>query len=150
MSTEIEISSEIERYPVTTIGDSAFKFCSGLTSITIPKSVTSIGKKSLGYTDDDKKIDGFKIHGYLNSSAESYAKGNGFEFINIEETTPQAWDLDQDYNITIKDFVVMKKLALGISEVGTVEDYLSLVDLNQDGKFTSVDLVLMINKILEA
>lgn len=30
-------------YSVTTIGDSAFEGCTGLTSITIPNSVTSIG-----------------------------------------------------------------------------------------------------------
>ncbi len=30
-------------YPVTSIGESAFDYCSGLTSVTIPNSVTSIG-----------------------------------------------------------------------------------------------------------
>ena len=47
-SGNIEIPSIIEvdsvKYPVTGIGDSAFSGCSGLTSVTIPNSVTSIGR----------------------------------------------------------------------------------------------------------
>jgi hypothetical protein len=34
---------------VTTIGDSAFAFCTGLTSITIPSGVTSIGDSAFSY-----------------------------------------------------------------------------------------------------
>ena len=34
---------------VTSIGDSAFGYCSGLTSLTIPNSVTSIGNYAFGY-----------------------------------------------------------------------------------------------------
>ena len=40
--TEVEIPSEIEGHPVTTIGPEAFYNCIDLTSITIPSSVTSI------------------------------------------------------------------------------------------------------------
>lgn len=32
-------------YKITAFGDGCFSFCSGLTSITIPSSVTSLGKK---------------------------------------------------------------------------------------------------------
>ena len=37
------ITSEEKEYTVTSIGRSAFLGCSGLTSVTIPNSVTSIG-----------------------------------------------------------------------------------------------------------
>lgn len=40
----VEIPSELGGFPVTSIGDYAFKDCTTFTSITIPNSVTSIGK----------------------------------------------------------------------------------------------------------
>ena len=39
----VTIPSEINNLPVTSIGDRAFHYCTGLTSVTIPNSVTSIG-----------------------------------------------------------------------------------------------------------
>ena len=39
----ITIPSTLGGYPVTSIGDSAFSYCTRLTSVTIPDSVTSIG-----------------------------------------------------------------------------------------------------------
>ena len=39
----ITIPSTLGGYPVTSIGDEAFRDCSGLTSVTIPEGVTSIG-----------------------------------------------------------------------------------------------------------
>ena len=47
-SGEVVIPSSItvegQEYPVTSIGERAFAWCSGLTSVTIPNSVTSIGQ----------------------------------------------------------------------------------------------------------
>ena len=45
---ELIIPSEIEGYPVVSIGSWAFGGCTGLTSITIPDSVTSIGINTFG------------------------------------------------------------------------------------------------------
>ena len=49
-SGEVVIPSSItvegKEYPVTSIGQDAFRECSGLTSVTIPNSVTSIGESA--------------------------------------------------------------------------------------------------------
>jgi hypothetical protein len=42
-SGELIIPTTIEGYPVTTIGESAFYFCTELTNIDIPSSVTAAG-----------------------------------------------------------------------------------------------------------
>lgn len=45
----LDIPSEINGYPVTTIGNSAFAECTGLTSVTIPDSVTAICDNAFSY-----------------------------------------------------------------------------------------------------
>ena len=47
-SGDIVIASTFNGYPVTRIGDNAFSGCTGLTSVTIPDSVTQIGTTLYG------------------------------------------------------------------------------------------------------
>lgn len=67
------------------IGEYTFENCTSLTSIAIPKSVEYIGYRSLGYVNDELKVESFKIYGYKNTAAEEYALNNGFKFINLAE-----------------------------------------------------------------
>ena len=48
--TAVEIPAEINGCPVTSIEDAAFRWCSNLTDITIPESITYIGKEAFSYT----------------------------------------------------------------------------------------------------
>ena len=82
---------------VTTIEPYAFFDCTSLNSITLTKNVTSIADRSLGYyidtkTGRTKKVDGFTIYGYKNTSAEKYAKDNGFTFVALPTTSRLAGD----------------------------------------------------------
>ena len=66
---------------VTSIGNSAFSYCTGLTSVTIPDSVTYIGENAF------KGCKGLTILGYADSTAESYAKTNQIPFVSIAKWT---------------------------------------------------------------
>ena len=77
---------------VTEIQPCAFFNCTSLKSITIPKSVTNMSNCSLGYgdyhnTNKTEKDSNFTIKGYKGTAAETYAKENGFKFIEISEPT---------------------------------------------------------------
>ena len=87
---------------VTEIYPLAFMGCTKLKSITIPKSVKTIVKtagKAMGYYRDSDnnyiKIADFTIKGYRGTSAEEYAKENGFKFIALDVSEPTSVSLNK-------------------------------------------------------
>ncbi|MBD5349735.1 MAG: leucine-rich repeat domain-containing protein [Bacteroides sp.] len=60
-------------YTVTTIGESAFYYCSSLTSVTIPNSVTTIGKSAFYYCSSLTKAEFTSIESLCNISFSSDA-----------------------------------------------------------------------------
>ena len=76
--SSIEVSEGI-----TEIETEAVKDCDSLFSITIAKSVKTIGEKAFGFDFNGNAIEGFAVNGYANSAAAEYAKANGFTFTNI-------------------------------------------------------------------
>lgn len=101
--TNVTISDSVE-----TIEDFAFGDCTSLKSVAIPNSVVNIGNSAFGYfthiADDgvnfeSEKIPDFKIYGYKDTAAETYANENGFEFIALNEVT----DKDTGISVSSKD-----------------------------------------------
>lgn len=80
-ASALSIPSTLGGKKVTKIGKEAFFGCSSLKRVTVPKSVTSIGEKALGYYDYNgttKKVDQFMICCERYSAADTYAWDNGF------------------------------------------------------------------------
>lgn len=79
------------------INERAFNNCPNLTSITVPRTVTYIGVKAFGYNNGEK-IDGFTIYGYTGSKAQSYAKNNGFNFVEVGAYNGITGDCEWKFN----------------------------------------------------
>lgn len=103
--SSVTISGSVE-----SIGTLAF-CCPKLKEVTIPLSVKTIDEYAFGYreTEDEmdiEKIPSFKISGYTNSAAETYANDNGFEFVSLGEHTHQWNNTKVDSTCTVKGYEV--------------------------------------------
>ena len=80
---------------VSTIEEDAFINCSSLKSIRIPGNAPEIREHAFGYTStytndgmEYEKLSGIVIYGNQGSTAEKYAKDNGFAFQRIPDQKP--------------------------------------------------------------
>ena len=80
-----KISELVIRDNVNYICDDAFLGTENLKSVYILPLTIDLTNSGLGYYTDDIKSDILTIHGYKNSTAETYANENGFTFIPLDE-----------------------------------------------------------------
>ncbi|MCI7805455.1 MAG: leucine-rich repeat domain-containing protein [Oscillospiraceae bacterium] len=105
-------SLELIDFPVTLseIGQAAF--CStGMTSVTIPATVSLIGYSAFGFhTDDNDQIvadENFVVMGYNGSYAQTYCKENEVSFVSLDEP-------EDDSSLTEKNSSEEKGLKPGV------------------------------------
>ncbi len=107
-ATSVIIPETIDSYPVMSIGSSAFRDCTSLTSVTIPDSVTSIGSSafynctSLTSVTIPDGVTSLKAHAFRNCKAlESVSIGNSVTSIGY----CAFYDCTSLMSITIPDSV---------------------------------------------
>ena len=98
--TSVTLSENTEE-----IGDSAFLDCPGLESITVPASVKTIGYNALGYLSN-VRLGYFTIYGHRGTAARTYARENGFNFVDLDGGSSAGFDYaeNEDGTIRITDF----------------------------------------------
>lgn len=142
------------------INNRAFYNCPELNTVTIPAKVKEIGKNAFGYQGnifdeedyeygEENSIQDFKITGYSNTAAETYAKENGFEFISLGEQILTG-DANQDGTVNIKDVTYLQMHIAGnknpdgsplIDE--TNKQLFDSIDMNNDSKLTVNDVTAL-------
>ena len=102
-----------------------------LKKINIPYSVKTIGDEAFGYicqNDEDVKMDDFTIYGKAGTTAETYAKGNGFKF--IVESDAIKGDANMDGKVDVRDCAFIAKMLAA----GKGKDLPAIADFNGDNK----------------
>lgn len=119
--TAIVIPSSVEigkiEFSVTSIGSSAFRECSSLTSIEIPNGVTSVGNEAFIYCSDLKFI---RCHAETVPSIGNNTFYYGIKNIQVPEASVEAYkeaDYWKNYNITkIYPYFVGEELIVDYDE----------------------------------
>lgn len=142
------------------IDNRAFYNCPKLNTVAIPAKVKEIGKNAFGYQGnifdeedyeygEENSIQDFKITGYSNTAAETYAKENGFEFISLGEQILTG-DANQDGTVNIKDVTYLQMHIAGNKNTDgsplideTNKQLFDSIDMNNDGKLTVNDVTAL-------
>lgn len=142
------------------INNRAFYNCPELNTVTIPAKVKEIGKNAFGYQGnifdeedyeygEENSIQDFKITGYSNTAAETYAKENGFEFISLGEQILTG-DANQDGTVNIKDVTYLQMHIAGNKNTDgsplideTNKQLFDSIDMTNDGKLTVNDVTAL-------
>ncbi|WP_443721682.1 leucine-rich repeat protein [Ruminococcus sp.] len=142
------------------INNRAFYNCPKLNTVAIPAKVKEIGKNAFGYQGnifdeedyeygEENSIRDFKITGYSNTAAETYAKENGFEFISLGEQILTG-DANQDGTVNIKDVTYLQMHIAGNKNTDgsplideTNKQLFDSIDMNNDGKLTVNDVTAL-------
>ena len=152
---------------VKTIDDSAFFRCTSLKKVTIPESVTSIGEYAFGYYENDSddyeyeddydyndeeysneeyydddyfefpKIENFTIYGKKGSEAETYAKENGFKFIEISDSIEKN-DADTGISVTLPE-----DLTLRVDDAADSDSVKNIVLTDNETLLKAFDITLL-------
>lgn len=132
---------------LTTLGKDAFSGCDLLTSVAVPRKVTSIGDSSLGFKGDGTKIEGFKITGYSGTEAERYAKQNEFDFESLggEPSTEvvKRGDVNDDGEVNGIDQGILSRYIAGWDGYKEKITNWTAADINKDGSVDGADSAIL-------
>lgn len=158
---EVNIPENVEE-----LGVGVFYNCQSLESVTIPRSVTSIGEDTFAYIpegeEEIKPLPNVTVHGYEGSYAQTYCEENGIKFEAIEETpepdpvpdpnpdpnpVPDPvkkyfGDIDNDGQITSYDALCIIRASVGLDDVS--DEFKLVADVDGDGEITTNDALAVL------